>query len=147
MSVFGDIFNAFTWWRTRRTTVTVEITQVLVDSDAPRVISLLDAARPVPKVYRLEIVTTNRGEQTEYMRGLTIDVGAVSYPIGPESSSPIQPREPLVTSVRIDRLAADLTGAEFYATAHMTSGDVYSTPTRLDDALLAELDEHNRRAG
>lgn len=70
MSVFGDIFNVFAFWRTRRTNVTVEITQALADSSAPRVINLADI-RPVPKVYILTVRTTNHGEQTEYMTSLS----------------------------------------------------------------------------
>jgi hypothetical protein len=143
-----DPFNVFAWWHARRSKVTVEVRHAL--SDAPSVIDLNDI-RPAPKVYRLEIVTTNHGERTEYMTSITIKAadGSASQEIVPTetSSSPIQPREPLQTEVRLDRLGFDATGLELRVIAHLTSGDVSSPPTRLDDALLAELEEHNRRAG
>jgi hypothetical protein len=147
MSLFGDIFNVFTFLRTRRTKMTVEITHELVDSDAPRVIDLGDI-RPAPKVYKLKVYTTNHGEQTEYMTSLAIEAtdGSVSDRVEPGTSAwAVQPREPLVAEVPIRRLKIDLTDVEFRVTAYLTSGEVSSEPTRLDDALLAELQEHNGR--
>jgi hypothetical protein len=145
-----DPFNVFAWWHARRSKVTVEVRHALVTSDAPRVINLADI-RPAPKVYRLEIITTNRGEQTECMTSIMIDAtnGRASQELVPTESSswPIQPREPLETYVALKRLGFDATGLELRVTAHLTSGKASSTPTRLDDALLAELEEHNRRAG
>lgn len=144
-----DPFNVFAWWHARRSQVTVEVRHALVTSDAPRVINLADT-HPAPKLYRLEIITTNRGERTEYMTSITIEAtdGSGTQELVPTESSswPIQPREPLRTDVALKHLGFDATGLELRASAHLTSGEVSSTPTRLDDALLAELEEHSRRA-
>jgi len=148
VSIFGDLFDAVTWLLGRRTNVTVEVTHALVDSNAPMAFSLANP-RPRPKVYRLEIRTTNRGERTEYMTSMSVEAldGSASQELTPESSAwAILPREPLSTVVPLSRLGFDATGLELRATAHLTSGDVSSTPTRLDAALIAELEDHNRRA-
>lgn len=159
LSLAWQIIDA---WQRRRTNVAVDVRHLAVPANSPDGPNLLDVPavglddRPVvwsldpeePLTYVVTVVAVNRGETTESVADLRVFDLARRTAAGASDGTgarELPPRDRVTWAFRVDGLSFDAREG-FIAEAVLGSGKVVrSGPHRLDDDLLDEIREGNRR--